>query len=345
MSKSPFDIPEPLLIGMSGGQTSAYQLWRFLDHLGGKITGRRVVCFANTGDEDERTLKFIERVSLEWDVPIVWLEYRFEPFPDSLLQDVNFQKLRRRQFADRKDKGLREAVATRMEDAGFFEQAASICAGRETLNGRSTYAIVNYATASRKKEPFTQMLEAREAYRRDVKGLLGVLPCAAQRICTGELKMNTMRRYVYDLWEISKSDEYNVALALRNDERHRIESAMQRPIEAGVSYFPLDDARVRAADVIEFWKKQSFQLGMRAYEGNCRLCHMKKDHALDRLTRQRPNDADWWIDWENRTGDYFRRKRLSYTALKWQAEHQPLLFDEPDELETVITCESGYCSN
>lgn len=32
-----FDIPEPLLIGMSGGQTSAMQLRLFLDALGGKI--------------------------------------------------------------------------------------------------------------------------------------------------------------------------------------------------------------------------------------------------------------------------------------------------------------------
>ena len=343
--KSPFDIPEPLLIGMSGGQTSAYQLRRFLDFYGGKITGRRAVIFANTGDEDERTLKFVERVSLEWDVAIAWLEYRFVPFPDGLLNDPEFQALRRCQFASRKDRGLRTEVANRIEEAGFIEQANSIRLGRECLNGRHAYVVVNYASASRNKEPFTMMLEAREAYRQMVKGLPGVLPCAAQRICTGELKMNTMFRYVCDLWGINSSSEYNVALALRSDERHRIESALQRDIEAGVPYFPLDDAGVRAADVISFWKQQPFSLGMRAYEGNCRLCHMKKDHALDRLVRRAPNDADWWIDWEERTGDFFRRKRQSYKALKWQAEHQSLLFDEPEELETVITCESGYCSN
>src|SRR5215469_3622218 len=95
-----FDIPEPLLIGMSGGQTSAYQLRLFLDHLGGQITGRRKVIFANTGDEDERTLKFVERVALEWNVDIAWLEYRFVPFPKSLLCDLAFQEARRQQLAN-----------------------------------------------------------------------------------------------------------------------------------------------------------------------------------------------------------------------------------------------------
>ncbi len=49
MASSPFEIPEPLLIGMSGGQTSGYQLHLFLNHFGGQITGRRKVVFANTG--------------------------------------------------------------------------------------------------------------------------------------------------------------------------------------------------------------------------------------------------------------------------------------------------------
>ena len=345
LGRNPFDIPEPLLIGMSGGQTSAYQLRRFLDHLGGKITGRRAVCFANTGDEDERTLKFVERVSLEWDVSVVWLEYRFVPFPQELLADPSFRELRQRQFANRKDKQLREELALLLKDAGFLEQAIAIAMGRECLNGRHAYEIVNYATASRNKEPYTTMMESRESYRQYVKGLAAVLPNASQRICTGELKMNTMRRFVYDLWGIDRPEAYNVALALRADEWTRVAAAQERKIEAGVSYFPLFDSGVRAADVVEFWRNQPFQLGMRAYEGNCKLCHMKKSSALDILIRRNPAAADWWIGWESRANDYFRRSRESYKAMKWQAEHQPLLFDEPDELETVITCESGYCSN
>jgi 3'-phosphoadenosine 5'-phosphosulfate sulfotransferase (PAPS reductase)/FAD synthetase len=51
-------------------------LWRVLQAHGGKLPDDAIVCFANTGKEDEATLRFVQRVSEEWDVPIVWLEFR-----------------------------------------------------------------------------------------------------------------------------------------------------------------------------------------------------------------------------------------------------------------------------
>ena len=35
-----------------------------------------VVCFANTGKEDEATLRFVQDCSKRWNVPIIWLEWR-----------------------------------------------------------------------------------------------------------------------------------------------------------------------------------------------------------------------------------------------------------------------------
>jgi hypothetical protein len=72
----PFKITEPTCIIFSGGRTSAYMLWRVLQANGGKLPVGAVVCFANTGKEDEATLRFVQRVSDEWAVPIVWLEFR-----------------------------------------------------------------------------------------------------------------------------------------------------------------------------------------------------------------------------------------------------------------------------
>jgi 3'-phosphoadenosine 5'-phosphosulfate sulfotransferase (PAPS reductase)/FAD synthetase len=51
-------------------------LWRVLQANGGKLPDEAVVCFANTGKEDEATLEFVRACSERWGVPIQWLEYR-----------------------------------------------------------------------------------------------------------------------------------------------------------------------------------------------------------------------------------------------------------------------------
>jgi 3'-phosphoadenosine 5'-phosphosulfate sulfotransferase (PAPS reductase)/FAD synthetase len=73
---NPFKIIEPTCISFSGGRTSAYMLWRVLQAHDMSLPKDCVVCFANTGKEDEATLRFVQRVSEEWAVPIVWLEFR-----------------------------------------------------------------------------------------------------------------------------------------------------------------------------------------------------------------------------------------------------------------------------
>ena len=71
----PFKILEPTCISFSGGRTSAYMLWRVLQSNNG-LPDDAVVCFANTGKEDEATLKFVNDCAVNWNVPIVWLEYQ-----------------------------------------------------------------------------------------------------------------------------------------------------------------------------------------------------------------------------------------------------------------------------
>ncbi len=73
--RDPFKIDSPTCISFSGGRTSAYMLWRVLQSNGG-LPAEAVICFANTGKEDEATLRFVRDCQERWQVPITWLEYR-----------------------------------------------------------------------------------------------------------------------------------------------------------------------------------------------------------------------------------------------------------------------------
>jgi 3'-phosphoadenosine 5'-phosphosulfate sulfotransferase (PAPS reductase)/FAD synthetase len=70
----PFRIDGPTCISFSGGRTSAYMLWRVLQSNGGLPSDAKVL-FANTGKEEEATLRFVRDCGERWGVPITWLEY------------------------------------------------------------------------------------------------------------------------------------------------------------------------------------------------------------------------------------------------------------------------------
>jgi 3'-phosphoadenosine 5'-phosphosulfate sulfotransferase (PAPS reductase)/FAD synthetase len=72
----PFKISGPTCVSFSGGRTSAYMLRLLLDAHGGTLPADCHVVFANTGKEDEKTLRFVRDCSEFWRVPITWVEYR-----------------------------------------------------------------------------------------------------------------------------------------------------------------------------------------------------------------------------------------------------------------------------
>lgn len=82
----PFKITEPTIVSFFGGRTSAYMLWRVLQANNG-LPEDAHVCFANTGKEDEATLRFVRDCEENWGVEIVWLEYRSA---DPKFEVVNF---------------------------------------------------------------------------------------------------------------------------------------------------------------------------------------------------------------------------------------------------------------
>lgn len=71
-----FEVSGPTCISFSGGRTSGYMLWLTLQAHNGKLPADTHVVFANTGKEEEATLRFVRDCSERWGVPIVWVEYR-----------------------------------------------------------------------------------------------------------------------------------------------------------------------------------------------------------------------------------------------------------------------------
>ena len=84
-----FKLTEPSCISFSGGRTSAYMLWRFIEANDG-LPDDCIVTFANTGKEMEHTLKFVNDCSEQWGVSIVWLEYKQAEKTEDRFQIVDY---------------------------------------------------------------------------------------------------------------------------------------------------------------------------------------------------------------------------------------------------------------
>ncbi len=238
-----------------------------------------LVVFCNTGKERPETLDFVERVSCEWGVPVVWLEYRH--------------------------------------------------------NGKPTFAIVDYATASRNGEPLEAAITAR-------RGDSGFLPNPMVRYCTIDTKIKTLIRYLLSLgWS-----RWSNAIGFRADEPARVAK-----LRAGANrekreeaLLPLAVSGVTRADIRAFWDAQPFKLQLGRDEGNCDLCFLKGASKLQRIMSERPDLADWWIRMERESGQRFRNHGSSYAALLAKSQRQSLPMmgddepDEPDELSIACHC-------
>jgi 3'-phosphoadenosine 5'-phosphosulfate sulfotransferase (PAPS reductase)/FAD synthetase len=73
--RSALVLDGPTAISFSGGRTSGYLLRLLLDANGGALPPECHVVFANTGKENEATLRFVRDCCVNWGVPIVWVEY------------------------------------------------------------------------------------------------------------------------------------------------------------------------------------------------------------------------------------------------------------------------------
>jgi len=185
---------------------------------------------------------------------------------------------------------------------------------------------VDFESASRNGEPFMDMIHESTGY----------LPNPVARICTAQLKIRTIDKYLKSLgWKHNENMDW---VGIRADE-------MRRAAKMDRERTPLVTAGVTKETVGQFWKEQLFDLGLPnmngvTMHGNCDLCFLKPTHQIISLIREKPSRADWWIKAEmsvqtsNKTfgdGGRFRKDRPSYSELKAFALSHDDMFPTDEE--------------
>lgn len=133
------------------------------------------------------------------------------------------------------------------------------------------HKIVDYETASRKGEPFEEMIS-----------VLGI-PSSEVPFCSKQLKRLAIESYARSIgWE-----GYVVAVGIRVDET--------RPINRSRCIYPLIDLNPKSKiEIIIWWMQQTFNLDIHADDGNCDNCHKKDDLRLVRNMIRKPKSFEWW---------------------------------------------------
>lgn len=221
-----------LLVSFSGGETSAYMSKWLIENKSDHY--EMVFVFANTGEEAEETLQFVDQCDKTWDLNMVWVEAL-----------VNYEK----------NKGTR-------------------------------HKIVDFNTASRKGEPFEDVIKKYG------------LPNTNYPHCNREMKLAPIHSYIKSIgWK-----DYETAIGIRADEFDRM-SENQKQFKL---IYPLIKDHPMTKQKINFWwSKQSFRLNLKSYQSNCKTCWKKSFRNLMHIAKENP---EWF--------DFFKRMESKYAHIK-----------------------------
>ena len=185
------------------------------------------------------------------------------------------------------------------------------------------YKIVTHDTASRSGEPFSKLIDD-----------LGQLPNPRTRWCSGQLKVQTIDRYLSDL---GFERPYLSMLGLRADEPRRAMRLLGKVSDGYEKILPLYRDKVTKETVFEFWENNDFDLGLPSINGltdwgNCDLCFLKGQRKRRSIIEQRPDLAEWWIEQETKADRLFDSYGKSYKDLSMIATDNLSMFDDDESL-------------
>lgn len=159
---------------------------------------------------------------------------------------------------------------------GLVWLEAVVHEGREAC----THRIVDFESASRDGKPFEDVIKK-----------YGI-PNMNYLHCTRELKANAIRSYLLSIgWT-----DYLTAQGIRIDEPKRLGK------KKGVIYPLAHTWPMSKPEVLDWWKEQPFDLGLKDHQGNCDACHKKHITKLLRIAQEDEHTFDWWSEMEEKYG-------------------------------------------
>lgn len=168
--------------------------------------------------------------------------------------------------------------------------------------------IVDFKTASRNGEPYEAMIKK------------GGIPNVSRPICTRDLKERTITNYMRKIGY--KRGSYDTAIGIRADEVHRISARM---VEYKIVYPLVQWWPTSKMEILDFWKRQKFDLDLKEYEGNCLFCFKKSWRKLLTLASERPEVFDFPL----------RMERLYSLQKQGTSDHEPPFHFYRDNLSTA----------
>lgn len=200
-----------------------------------------------------------------------------------------------------------------------------------TLNeeGKHWFKTVDYHSASRDGEPFKKLIQK-----------VRYLPSPVARICTANLKVRTMHRFVEKKlgWK-----EWDSTIGLRADEPKRV-NRLSTTKKGEFLISPMAEAGHGKEDVLNFWKDHPLDLALPLGSnifGNCVGCYLKSYKKLEAIAREEPWQLDPWIEMESMAKEQFnapnfRIDQPPFSTIKRDA-HLQQAFDFGDTIDCFCT--------
>jgi 3'-phosphoadenosine 5'-phosphosulfate sulfotransferase (PAPS reductase)/FAD synthetase len=173
--------------------------------------------------------------------------------------------------------------------------------------------------------PYGNMIDAYE-----------MIPNRMARFCTEYLKVIPMQKYLSSIG--LGVNDYYTAMGIRFDEPLRVKKHPDKLL-------PLHDHQITKQNVLDWWKKQSFDLQLQEHEGNCDLCPLKSERKIKTLIAENQGIENWWKEYESKYESSFNSKTLDelkhLSQLRFSRYHENTQQNELFGSDVEISCFCG----